>query len=53
MHLIQQKKIVESSDGESSELVFADSKDSIFIPKSYKDNFEEKNNKSKRSRLFK
>ena len=41
------EKIVESSDGESSELVFADSKDSIFIPKSYKDNFEEKITKAK------
>jgi hypothetical protein len=41
------EKIVESSDDESSELVFADSKDSIFIPKSYKDNFEEKITKAK------
>ena len=42
------EKIVESSDGESSELVFADRKDSIFIPKSYKDNFEEKITQAKK-----
>jgi len=32
----------DEKEGETSKLEFADSKDSVFIPKSYKDNFEDK-----------